>query len=198
MISRLKGTLVDKQPPLLFIEIADALTYEIQASMHTFYQLPEAGQAITLHTQLIVREDGHYLYGFIENQERVLFNQLIKVNGIGPKVALAILSAMTVSEFSMAIKKRDLEGLQRIPGIGKKTAERLVIDMRDRLTYFIKQTTGTTTHPTPCFPTIQHDAIEALIGLGYKPQEANRAVLSIKNEDVSLETLIRMALKNKG
>ena len=171
MISRLKGILIEKQPPYLLIEVADAFTYEVQASMHTFYQLPELGQPVLLYTQFIVREDGHYLYGFSAIQERALFSQLLKVNGVGPKVAL---------------------------GIGKKTAERLIVEMRDRLQglsgmALVNRRDG---NPNDLIANYQQDAISALMALGYKNQEASRAVLQVKDNTLSLESLIRQALKS--
>lgn len=200
MINRLRGKLVEKKPPFLLLEIANAFTYEVQASMHTFYKLPELGQEVMLYTQFIVREDGHYLYGFINQQERALFFQLLKVNGVGPKVALGILSKVESSEFITCVEQQDIATLQRVPGIGKKTAERLVIEMRDRLsglmtdeTYKPSVAVGSETNNSRHH---QQDAIAALVALGYKNQEANHAVLQIKGEHLSVEMLIRAALKN--
>jgi Holliday junction DNA helicase RuvA len=133
MINRLRGILIEKQPPYLLVEVADAFTYEVQASMHTFYQLPECGEKVFLYTQFIVREDGHFLYGFSTSDERALFTQLLKVNGVGPKVALGILSKIETSEFIRCVQQQNVSALQAVPGIGKKTAERLIIEMRDRL-----------------------------------------------------------------
>jgi holliday junction DNA helicase RuvA len=199
MISRLRGKLLEKQPPFLLLEIANAFTYEIQASMHTFYQLPALGQEVMLYTQFIVREDGHYLYGFSEPQERTLFVQLLKVNGVGPKVALGILSKIESSELIACVEQQNIVALQSVPGIGKKTAERLIIEMRDRFVNLIKseKLSATAVSATPGVDRHQQqDAIAALIALGYKTQEASRAVLQIKNQDLSVEMLIRMALKN--
>ncbi|MES2142546.1 MAG: Holliday junction branch migration protein RuvA [Pseudomonadota bacterium] len=199
MISRLRGKLVEKQPPFLLLEMANAFTYEVQASMHTFYQLPELGQEVTLYTQFIVREDGHYLYGFSQHQERSLFCQLLKVNGVGPKVALGILSKIESSEFITCVEQQNITALQRVPGIGKKTAERLIIEMRDRLSGLIKNETKSVTDSGGVVGVSRNhrqDAISALIALGYKNQEATRAVLQIKDNDSSVEILIRTALKN--
>jgi Holliday junction DNA helicase RuvA len=198
MISRLRGKLVEKQPPFLLLEMANAFTYEVQASMHTFYQLPELGQDVMLYTQFIVREEGHYLYGFSDQQERALFCQLLKVNGVGPKVALGILSKIESSELIACVEQQNVAALQCVPGIGKKTAERLVIEMRDRLGGLLKNekphhgdrigvTEGARNH--------QQDAISALMALGYKHQEASRAILKIKNTDLPVEMLIRSALQ---
>ncbi len=200
MISRLRGKLIEKQPPFLLLEMANAFTYEVQASMHTFYQLPALGQEVLLYTQFIVREDGHYLYGFSQQQERSLFCQLLKVNGVGPKVALGILSKVESSEFIACVEQQDITALQRIPGIGKKTAERLVIEMRDRLSRLMNGETKNTAINADGLVEVsrnkQQDAISALIALGYKNQEATRAILQIKDNDSSVEMLIRTALKN--
>lgn len=198
MISRLRGKLIEKQPPFLLLEMANAFTYEVQASMHTFYQLPELGQEIMLYTQFIIREDGHYLYGFSQQQERTLFRQLLKVNGIGSKVALGILSTIESAEFITCVQQQNITALQRIPGIGKKTAERLVIEMSDRLSCITSEAknehdSNDLVHVSRAH---QQDAISALIALGYKNQEANRAVLQIKENDMSTEMLIRTALQN--
>jgi len=198
MISRLKGILIEKQPPYLLIEVADAFTYEVQASMHTFYQLPELGQPVLLYTQFIVREDGHYLYGFSALQERALFSQLLKVNGVGPKVALGILSKIACSEFIACVEQQNVMALQAVPGIGKKTAERLIIEMRDRLQGLTgmplaNRRDGNANHLAANY---KQDAIAALMALGYKNQEAHRAVLQVKDNSLSLESLIRQALKS--
>lgn len=198
MISRLRGILIEKQPPYLLIEVANAFTYEVQASMHTFYQLPELGQSVLLYTQFIVREDGHYLYGFSAIQERALFSQLLKVSGVGPKVALGILSKIECSEFIACVEQQNVMALQAVPGIGKKTAERLIIEMRDRLqglsgTPLANRRDGNANHLTANY---QQDAISALMALGYKNQEASRAVLQVKDNALSLESLIRQALKS--
>ncbi|OJA00922.1 Holliday junction DNA helicase RuvA [Rickettsiella grylli] len=195
MINRLRGILVEKQPPILLVEVANAFTYEIQASMHTFYQLPHCGEKVFLYTQFIVREDGHFLYGFSTPEERFLFTQLLKVSGVGPKVALGILSKIEVTEFVSCVEQQNVNSLQAVPGIGKKTAERLIIEMRDRLRNLShnqpeildKNTIQSLKH-------IQQDAIAALMALGYKNQEASRAVLRIKDDSLSLEALIRHAL----
>lgn len=196
MINRLRGTLIEKQPPVLLVEVADAFTYEVQTSMHTFYQLPECGEKIFLYTQFIVREDGHFLYGFNTLDERALFNQLLKVNGIGPKVALGILSKIEVLEFIRCVEQQNIKALQAVPGIGKKTAERLMIEMRDRLKNLSHNQCKTTSveNKSRSLHHNQQDAIAALVALGYKNQEASRAVLQIKEVSLSLEALIRHAL----
>ncbi|MFZ0219260.1 MAG: Holliday junction branch migration protein RuvA [Candidatus Aquirickettsiella sp.] len=195
MINRLRGILIEKQPPYLLIEVADAFTYEVQASMHTFYQLPECGEKVFLYTQFIVREDGHFLYGFSTSDERGLFTQLLKVNGVGPKVALGILSKIEVTEFIRCIEQQNVGALQAVPGIGKKTAERLIIEMRDRLKSLShNQFKDADKNDRQSLAHYQQDAIAALVALGYKNQEASRAVLQIKDASLSLESLIRQAL----
>lgn len=200
MINRLRGKLIEKQPPFLLLEMGNAFTYEVQASMHTFYQLPALGEEIMLYTQFIVREDGHYLYGFSDPQERALFSQLLKVNGVGPKVALGILSKIESSELIACVEQQDIVTLQRVPGIGKKTAERLLIEMRDRLRGIVNNgahtSITTVDDKTNISRQYQQDAISALVALGYKHQEANRAVLKIKADNLSVEMLIRNALKS--
>ncbi len=197
MINRLRGILIEKQPPYLLIEVADAFTYEVQTSMHTFYQLPLCGEKVFLYTQFIVREDGHFLYGFSTADERALFSQLLKVNGVGPKVALGILSKISSSEFISCVEQQNVSALQQVPGIGKKTAERLIIEMRDRLKSLSHNQCGESEKTT--IRSLQHfqqDAIAALMALGYKNQEASRAVLQIKDTSLSLESLIRQALNS--
>jgi Holliday junction DNA helicase RuvA len=201
MISRLRGKLMEKQPPVLLVEVANAFTYEVHASMHTFYQLPALGQEVMLYTQFIVREEGHYLYGFCEQQERALFSQLLRVNGVGPKVALGILSKIEACEFIVCVEQQNITALQRIPGIGKKTAERLIIEMRDRLSTLPAKTRPSTATDAVTMELAynhQQDAIAALVALGYKNQEASRAVLQQISDDSlsSLESLIRAALKS--
>jgi len=195
MINRLRGRLIEKQPPTLLVEVADAFTYEVHTSMHTFYQLPECGEKVFLYTQFIVREDGHFLYGFSTLDERSLFIQLLKVNGIGPKVALGILSKIEVLEFINCIEQQNIHTLQAVPGIGKKTAERLMIEMRDRLKSLShNQIKAPIENNRRSLHHTQQDAIAALMALGYKNQEASRAVLQIKDAALSLEALIRQAL----
>jgi len=168
MISRLRGKLIEKQPPFLFLEVS-GLTYEVQASMNTFYRLPEINQEITLHTHFIVREDGHFLFGFNEVRERSLFRTLLKVNGVGPKVALAILSSVEPDEFVRCVAEQNTAALQKLPGIGKKTAERLIIEMRDRLADWDAGESFVVNAQSPLgmLPkSAEQDAISALIALG--------------------------------
>ncbi len=196
MIGRLHGILLEKQPPQLLLNVG-GVGYEISAPMTTFYELPETGNEITLHTHLAVREDAHVLYGFLREQDRLLFRTLIKVSGVGPKLALAILSGMSADEFVGCVQNGDSALLTRLPGVGKKTAERLVVELKDRL----KDWQGTTltaeisTSRTVSVSDALKDAISALVSLGYKPQEASRMVSQLESDGLASEELIRLALK---
>lgn len=189
MIGRLQGILLEKSPPHLLLDVG-GVAYEVSAPMFTFYRLPEIGQQTTLHTHLIVREDAQLLFGFSHLHERSLFRNLIKVSAIGPKLALSILSSIEPQHFVESIMQNDLDNLIKIPGIGKKTAERLVIEMRDRLGDW--QITAPIPHNS------KQEAIDALVALGYKPHEAKKAISQAQDQghDTSSETLIRAALRN--
>lgn len=196
MIGRLRGILVEKAPPRLMIEVS-GVSYELDAPMFTFYKLPDIGQEIALHTHLVVREDAQLLYGFVHEQERLLFRHLIKVSNVGPKLALAILSGLEPDVFVRCVLNNDVASLVRIPGVGKKTAERLVIEMRDRLEDWSLNTLPTASQQiSPTNNQIMQEAISALIALGYKPQEASRAIskIDIEQQNTS-EKLIREALR---
>jgi holliday junction DNA helicase RuvA len=184
MIGRLHGILLEKQMPTLLLDVA-GVGYEIQAPMSTFYKLPEIGQELTLHTHLAIREDHHALYGFFSKQEKHLFRELIKVNGIGPKSALGILSGISPEEFANCIVTNDINALVNLPGIGRKTAERLLIEMR-----------GYVSNMTVLGDTRTQDAVNALISLGYKLQDAQKAINAHKNEHATCEELIRLALRD--
>ena len=197
MIGRLRGTLLEKQPPQLLLDVG-GVGYEVSAPMTTFYELPETGNEVTLHTHLAVREDAHVLYGFLREQDRALFRNLIKVSGVGPKLALAILSGMSADEFAGCVHGGNSAALTKLPGVGKKTAERLVIEMKDRL----KDWQGAAlpgavagAAATPASDAVK-DAISALVGLGYKPQEASKMVSRLECEGLSSEEVIRLALKS--
>lgn len=198
MIGRIKGTLIAKQSPQILVDVG-GVGYEIDASMNTIYQLPELNKTVTLHTHLIVREDAQQLYGFFDQTERSLFRTLIKVNGVGPKMALAILSGMDVAEFVRCVQNNDTKGLVALPGVGKKTAERLIIEMRDKLKDFASP--GAADLPKVMATQsgsnqVVVDAESALIALGYKPQEASRAISAIDVVNLSSEEVIKLALKN--
>jgi Holliday junction DNA helicase RuvA len=188
VIGRLKGTLLRKQPPHLLIDV-HGVGYEVEAPMSTFYDLPEIGAEVILHTHLTVREDAHVLFGFGSEAERRFFRSLIRVNGVGPKLALTILSGISVDGFVRCVQENDTAALTRLPGIGKKTAERLVVEMRDRL-----DDVGTTASTGPS-ANPRDEALGALISLGYKPQEATTMLRNIKEEALSSEELIRRALQ---
>ncbi len=194
MIGQIRGILTEKQPPLLVIE-AYGVGYEIEAPMTTFYDLPETGVEVLLYTHLVVREDAHLLFGFATENERRLFRSLIKINGVGARMALAILSGIEANEFALCIQNRDTDRLVRLPGIGKKTAERLIVEMRDRLDCSLTAAgAGPGTTPERIDPVAE--AISALIGLGYKPQEASKHVQAIARDGMGSEELIREALKS--
>jgi Holliday junction DNA helicase RuvA len=197
MIGRLTGILLDKQPPQLLLDV-NGVGYEVEAPMSTFYQLPAVGEKVTLHTHLIVREDAHVLCGFATPAERQLFRHLIKVNGVGAKLALTILSGISAGEFARCVQQKDATALTRLPGVGKKTAERLIIEMRDRLEDFpIELLPTETADSVESSPTgsAERDALSALVALGYKPQEASRLLQHVDTKGLESEAIIRLALK---
>lgn len=194
MIGRLRGVVISKSPPTLVLEVG-GVGYEIEAPMSTFYELPPVGQSATLHTHLVVREDAHLLYGFSRESQRRLFRALLKVNGVGPRVALAVLSGLSDQEFLRCVANEDIARLTRVPGIGRKTAERLVVELRDKLGNQAKlgDRADAPSPEAPADPV--SEAISALIALGYKPQEANRAVHGVAALGLACEEIIRQALK---
>jgi Holliday junction DNA helicase RuvA len=194
MIGFLRGVLVAKKPPGLLIDV-HGVGYEVEAPMSTFYGLPELGGEVTLHTHLAIREDAHNLFGFISESERALFRTLIKVNGVGAKLALGILSGLTAEEFHRCIEHQDTALLVRLPGVGKKTAERLIIELRDRLPDFATVALpGVTTLPLPAASPVD-DATAALIALGFRPQDAAGLVRKIAADGKTSEEIIRLALQ---
>jgi Holliday junction DNA helicase RuvA len=197
MIGRLRGILLEKKPPQLLVE-AGGVGYEVQAPLTIFYRLPEIGCEILLHTHLAVREDAHVLYGFSHENERTLFRNLIKVSNVGPKSALGILSGIEPNEFVRCVMEQDTARLSRLPGIGKKTAERLVIEMRDRLADWQNNAGETAYQSLPGAEIITNtvqDAISALVALGYKPGDARRIILRVERPGAHSEELIRLALQ---
>ncbi|MDE1167134.1 MAG: Holliday junction branch migration protein RuvA [Pseudomonas sp.] len=199
MIGRLRGTLAEKQPPHLILDV-NGLGYELEVPMTTLYRLPPVGQPVTLHTHLVVREDAQLLYGFFERREREFFRELIRLNGVGPKLALALMSSLEVDELVRCVAAQDTSALVKVPGVGKKTAERLLVELKDRFksweaapSMFELMPTGPNTAPPVA--TAENDAVSALISLGYKPQEASKAVGAINAKGLSSEDLIRRALK---
>ncbi|MBD2810239.1 Holliday junction branch migration protein RuvA [Xenorhabdus sp. Vera] len=202
MIGRLRGTVLEKQPPLVLLE-TNGVGYEVHMPMTCFYELPEIGQEAILFTQFIVREDAQLLYGFNDKQERALFRELIKVNGVGPKLALAILSGMSAQQFVTAIEQEAIASLVKLPGVGKKTAERLVVEMKDRFKGLngdlFSQSSDISlpaaTKQANSDADIEAEASAALVSLGYKPQEASRMVSKVAKPGADCETLIREALR---
>ncbi|MCK4842035.1 MAG: Holliday junction branch migration protein RuvA [Methylococcales bacterium] len=196
MIGFIRGKLVSKTPPQLVIDV-QGVGYEVEAPMTTFYDLPTIGTELTLFTHLVVREDAHILFAFSTEPDRLMFRTLIKVNGIGPKLALTILSGQSAEEFHRCIHDNDINALVRLPGVGKKTAERLIIEMRDRLPK-ISDSMNTEEGQSNSHISDQNpkkEAISALCALGYKPQDASKMVQSIAQQDKSCEDIIRLALQ---
>ena len=198
MIGQLRGTLLEKRPPVLLLDV-NGVGYEVEAPMTVFYALPDTGESLTLHTHFVVREDAQLLYGFADRYERELFRALIKVNGVGPKMALAILSGIEADRLAACIRDQDTTSLVKVPGIGKKTAERLVIEMSDRLDK-LEGAPAARPGPRPLDgpPDGRADAIAALESLGYRNKEAAAAVGRAAEEagaDPSSEELIRRALR---
>jgi Holliday junction DNA helicase RuvA len=208
VIGRLVGQLAEKQPPSLLIDV-NGVGYELEASMNTCFKLPAVGAAVTLYTHFVVREDAQLLYGFYDRQERTVFRALIKANGVGPKLALAILSGMGCDELIGCMQREDAAALTRIPGVGKKTAERLIVELKDKLKLI------PTSEPaefellgdalpgaTSSAHQLEHfraEAESALLALGYKPAMASKAVLQAEkqlDQIDSSESLIRLALKS--
>lgn len=197
MIAWIKGLLRDKQPPWLLVDVA-GIGYELQAPMSTFSALPKTGAEVVLFAHQVVRDDSHQLFGFAQRSERDVFRQLLKVNGVGAKVALAILSGMDVTTLGRCVLEGDTASLGRLPGIGKKTAERLVIELRDRLgplpTAGLSGATPQGDSPDAAFAPAA-EAVSALIALGLKPPEASRRVAAIDCADRACEDIVRLALK---
>lgn len=203
MIGRVEGKLVEKQAPEVVVDV-NGIGYEIQLPLTSFYQLPELEQQALIYTHFVVREDAQLLYGFISKQERALFRLLIKTNGVGPKLALALLSGMTSSEFVSCVERDDIATLVKLPGVGKKTAERLLVEMRDKLKTFLVthsegeqpfvlqgETVGISEQGR-----VEDDAVAALISLGYKPAQASKAISKAYQAGMDSETLIKVSLKS--
>jgi holliday junction DNA helicase RuvA len=193
MIGRLTGVLARKEPPSLLLDV-NGVGYELDAPMSTFYDLPATGEKVTLYTHLVVREDAQLLYGFSRESQRQLFRSLLKVNGVGPRVALAVLSGLTEQELLTCLAHEDIARLIKVPGIGRKTAERLIIELRDKVDLAaVPATDAARPLRVPADPV--QEAISALIALGYKPVEASRAVSGVPPEGLRSEDIIRAALK---
>jgi Holliday junction DNA helicase RuvA len=192
MIGSVRGSIVSKTPPQLTVEVG-GIGYELEAPMSTFFLLPAVGQDVRLLTHLVVREDAHILYAFATEEERRLFRSLIKVSGVGPKIALALLSGINVEAFAQCVHNQDIAALTRIPGIGRKTAERLVVEMRDRLGPASDLAVAAHAAATAASP--EAEAFGALVALGYKPAEATRLLKAAGPGTHSTEELIRRALQ---
>ncbi|NOU49561.1 Holliday junction branch migration protein RuvA [Pseudoalteromonas sp. JBTF-M23] len=203
MIGRLSGILLEKQPPEILLDVS-GIGYEVQMPMTCFYELPKVGEQAAVYTHFVVREDAQLLFGFNHKKERALFRELIKANGVGPKLGLAILSGMSAEQFIQCVNNEDATTLVKIPGVGKKTAERLVLEMKDRLKNFahdlltpfsdsaiLEPMQNPTVEDTPA-----DDAIAALVALGYKLAQAQKAVKSVSQPNMSTEALIKEALKS--
>jgi Holliday junction DNA helicase RuvA len=197
VIGFLRGVLREKQPPSLLIEV-QGVGYEIEAPMTTFYDLPAVGEPVTLFTHLAVREDAHTLYGFSKQSDRGLFRTLIKVNGVGAKLALTILSGMDAGHFAACVQAGDTASLIKLPGVGKKTAERLVVEIRDRLADWVAPA-GSSLGAAPSagadVANPVEEAVSALIALGYRPQDASRMVRAVDSKALATEEIIRTALQ---
>ncbi|GMM68065.1 Holliday junction branch migration protein RuvA [Alteromonas sp. MTD1] len=203
MIGRIRGTLAEKQPPEILVDVA-GVGYEIHMPMTSFYQLPAVGEEVVVYTHFVVREDAQLLFGFADKMERGLFRELIKANGVGPKLGLAILSGMSAGQFLASVQNEDVSALVSLPGIGKKTAERLVVELKDRLAKFGKAQSVVVPPPSGDLLSkntivevndAREEAQSALIALGYKPAQASKLVDSVYNEGMESEALIREALK---
>ncbi|MEA9392971.1 Holliday junction branch migration protein RuvA [Acerihabitans sp. TG2] len=203
MIGRLRGLILEKQPPLVLLEI-QGVGYEIHMPMTCFYALPEIGQEAIIYTHFIVREDAQLLFGFTDKQERALFRELIKVNGVGPKLALAILSGMSAQQFVNTVERQDISALIKLPGVGTKTAERLVVEMKDRFKgmhgdlFAVGGVGDMPLTPNPSGASAddaESEAVAALVSLGYKPQEASRMVSKVARPGADCESMIRDALR---
>jgi holliday junction DNA helicase RuvA len=197
LIGFLRGRLIAKHPPQMLVDVG-GVGYEIDAPMSTFYGLGAVGEEISLHTHLVVREDAHVLYGFGSERERRIFRELIRISGVGPKLALALLSGISVERLLVCIESEDADALVRIPGVGRKTAERLLVELRDRVRIFgVAGATSAQSGQGPASArAAEAEAYSALVALGYRPAEVSRLLKSVDAPDASTEELIRQALKN--
>lgn len=194
MIGHLQGVLLDKRPPTLVLDV-HGVGYELDAPMTTFYDLPATGENVTVFTHMVVREDAQMLFAFGDASQRDVFRSLLKVSGVGPRVALAILSTLSTRDFFHAVTDNDVTRLTRVPGIGRKTAERLIVEMRDRVLKQVEEKGEAPTAMAERRDNPVEDAVGALMALGYKPAEASRAIRGIDGEGLSSEDLIRRALR---
>jgi holliday junction DNA helicase RuvA len=188
MIGRITGKLVQKQPPRVLLEV-QGVGYEVDVPMSTFYGLPGLGETVALHTHLVVREDAHLLFGFATEAERHVFRQLLKISGVGPRLALAVLSGLSIDDLAQAISAQEADRLTRIPGVGKKTAERLVLELRDKLELGAGGTAGSATGASD-----RQDVANALLALGYNEREVDWAVRQLPS-GLGISDSIRQALR---
>lgn len=199
MIGFLRGKIIYKAAPQLLLDV-NGVGYEIEAPMTTFYDLPEVGGETSLYTHLVVREDAHILFGFGSETERLLFRTLIKVNGVGPKLALTILSGQSVADFYRCVEDNDVKSLVRLPGVGQKTAERLIIEMRGRLPALANSNQTnlaiSSAANMPAVNSAKQEAISALTALGYKSQDAAKMVQTLSADYETPEQIIRAALRS--
>ncbi|ATE62263.1 Holliday junction branch migration protein RuvA [Thauera sinica] len=194
MIGRLTGTLLEKNPPQILIDV-HGVGYELDVPMSTFYGLPAAGAQLSLHTHFVVREDGHFLFGFATEEERATFRQLLKVSGVGARMALAVLSGLSVNDLAQAVALQEAGRLVKIPGIGKKTAERLLLELRDKLGKALPGVSGARLATAPgAPPDSKSDILNALLALGYNEREALGAMKGLA-EDAGVSEGIRQALR---
>jgi Holliday junction DNA helicase RuvA len=207
MIGRIQGVLIDKTPPDVLVDV-NGVAYEIQLPMTSFYQLPNIGELATIYTHFVVREDAQLLFGFSDTSERALFRELIKANGVGPKLACTILSGMSAQDFVQCVIHEDVTNLVKLPGVGKKTAERLVVELKDKLeklsrsdTHFDSGASGIVANNPIQRPTLKGDAhakneaLSALLALGYKPLQAEKVIKQVYTEGMTSEQAIRESLK---
>ena len=186
MIGRIKGLLVEKNPPLVAVDV-NGITYELNAPMSTIYELPDLGAEVCLYTHLLVREDAHLLFGFFSAREREFFRTLLKVNGVGAKIAIAILSGLSVEDLSNVVQQKDVLRITKVPGIGKKTAERLILELRDKLSVISGGELNSSGGEI-------EDAVGALVALGYSDRDSRNALLKVPGE-LAVAELIRQALR---
>lgn len=200
MIGFLRGILLDKQPPFITLDV-NGVGYELEVPMSTLFQLPETGKQLELHTHLVVREDAQLLFGFYSRKDRQMFRELIRLKGVGPKLALALMSGMSGDELIACVQAEDIARLTKVPGVGKKTAERLLVELKGKFKDwdvpagvalpFADVTSNYSTNA-------EQDAVSALVSLGFKPAEASKAVRAVFAEDLRSEELIRLALRGLG
>lgn len=195
MIGWLHGQIIDRHQPGRLVIDVQGVGYDVETSLQTFFQVEALTHPVGLHIHTVVREDALLLYGFLEKDERALFRALIKVNGVGPKMAMTILSSITPQEFIQCIHQQNALLLTRLPGIGKKTAERLVVEMKDSIHHLTQNSTSSIADPKVILIQAQEEAINALISLGYKPQEAMKTAQKVDDGSLSCEQIIRKALQ---